>query len=95
MWITSSHHLQHILGGFAIGFISDLTDNFLCGIETTILVAAALEVKDVLWTSKCEGLIRNILKWNWENFDFNDFAATSIGGTVGIIIGELIKIIGR
>lgn len=74
-----------------MGLISDLTDNFLCGAETTVAVASALELKDVLWTSKADGLFRNIFKWNWKNWDWNDCLATAIGGAVGIVVGELIK----
>lgn len=43
-WLSQSHRLHHLVGGFAVGF--------LCGIVAAVSVAAALEFKDKQWGGK-------------------------------------------
>lgn len=51
-WLKESHRLQHIVGGLAIGLLSD--SNY-CATLSGLVVASSLELKDKLWGGK----------WDW------------------------------
>lgn len=51
-WLKESHRLQHVVGGLAIGLLSD--SNY-CATLSGLLVASSLELKDKLWGGK----------WDW------------------------------
>lgn len=51
-WLKESHRLQHIVGGLAIGLLSD--SNY-CATLSGLGVASSLELKDKLWGGK----------WDW------------------------------
>ena len=52
LWLKESHRLQHIVGGLAIGLLSD--SNY-CATLSGLVVASSLELKDKLWGGK----------WDW------------------------------
>lgn len=54
-WLNESHRLNHIGGGFLIGFLSN--SNY-CALLAGVGVAGALEFKDKLWSGK----------WDWIDF---------------------------
>src|SRR5574344_2121232 len=83
--IFGSHRLLHL----ALMIIPALLTccwcaSVLSGVLVTLAVACSLELKDVLWTSKCNLSIYNIGKLNWKNFDLLDFTFTCIGGAISI-----------
>ena len=51
-WLKESHRLQHVVGGLAIGLLSD--SNY-CATLSGLGVASSLELKDKLWGGK----------WDW------------------------------
>lgn len=51
-WLKESHRLQHVVGGLAIGLLSD--SNY-CATLSGLVVASSLELKDKLWGGK----------WDW------------------------------
>lgn len=51
-WLKESHRLQHVVGGLAIGLLSD--SNY-CATISGLVVASSLELKDKLWGGK----------WDW------------------------------
>ena len=52
LWLKESHRLQHVVGGLAIGLLSD--SNY-CATISGLVVASSLELKDKLWGGK----------WDW------------------------------
>ena len=52
LWLKESHRLQHVVGGLAIGLLSD--SNY-CATLSGLVVASSLELKDKLWGGK----------WDW------------------------------
>jgi hypothetical protein len=61
-------------------------NSWLSGLLITLAVACSLEFKDVLWSSKIDFTLKNILKLKWTVFDLKDWIATIIGGILGLII---------
>ena len=79
-WILTSNRPKHIGAGFLIGATA--------GIVCALLVAAAVEIKDWCWKGHHGGFF-GWIKGN--GFDWLDFVATIIGGTLGAVVHELLK----
>ena len=83
--LMESHRLYHLGFMLVISFILSFI-SVIGTIMVIISIATTLEFKDVLWSSKIEFTLKNILKLKWTAFDFKDWFATIIGGVLGIII---------
>ena len=83
--LTKSHRIYHLgfmlIISFVLSFIS-----VIGAVMVIIAVATTLEFKDVLWSSKIDFTLKNILKLKWTFFDLKDWIATIIGGILGLII---------
>lgn len=78
-WLRESNRPKHIIVGFLIGLAF--------GFDGAFVAAASAETKDWLWNGARGGKL-GWLKGN--SFDWLDFAATMLGGTIGALIRLLI-----
>lgn len=67
-WFKESNRWKHLLGGIAIGAFSN---SIYCSAYSGLLVASALELKDVTWGDK----------WDWI-----DWSLTVGGVAIGYLI---------
>lgn len=89
--IFGSNRLWHLGLMIIPSFVSVLvTKTVICGIIVSIATASSLELKDVLWSSKCKFSIKTINQLNWKNWDWLDWLFTMIGGYNGAMIYLLI-----
>lgn len=80
-----SHRIYHLGFMLVISFVLSFI-SVIGAVMVIIAVATTLEFKDVLWSSKIDFTLKNILKLKWTAFDLKDWVATIIGGILGIII---------
>jgi hypothetical protein len=83
--LTKSHRIYHLGFMLIISFILSFI-SIIGNIMVIIAIATTLEFKDVLWSSKIDFTLKNILKLKWTVFDLKDWIATIIGGILGLII---------
>lgn len=71
-WLKESHRWQHVVGGLAIGLLSD--SNY-CAALSGLVVASSLELKDKLWGGK----------WDWIDWALT-VGSVSVGRLIRVLV---------
>lgn len=77
-FMAQSHRWAHFLGGLVLGLV--------CGLDTSIALAAAMEWKDCQHDRLNAPHGLDCRKWTWRCWDWTDFAVTVAGGLLGSAI---------
>lgn len=85
-WLFTSNRQYHCLFMLILALPLCLLFGWCSAIVTSIIVAGALEFKDVQHGTAIPFSIKNIKNMNWKCFDLLDFAATVLGGFIGTLI---------
>lgn len=75
-WLRTSHRYLHLLGGLALGVMSD---GWYMALVVALSAAATLEYKDYMYNG------RRLTAWDWI-----DFGLTIAGAAVGFAIKSII-----